>query len=224
MKKLSTDRGEEFKPERKIEVYELKPSCPLRFFFLSLIAAAFFSVSCESLPVQEPSIAPVYLDNGAAYRLLSPDSLEKAMDMRQKILGKYGDREFIMDALVIASESGVDMILLNDFGTEMGQMSFDGKRISFDSALLPPGIKGEYIVADFQLVFYKTAELEKALGQAGLSLEIQLFDEKQSGGLSEKRTVKNGNNVILEISKSPAEISYVNHLRKYSYTLQGDFQ
>ena len=114
---------------------------------------------------------------------------------------------------VKADETGINMILLNEMGAGLGELSFQDGAISFSSAVFPGSISPEYIVADFQLSFYNAASVGKALRDIGLS-----FEETENS-----RRVLQRNNVIIEIIKSPSVIQIINHLRGYIYTLEGDF-
>jgi hypothetical protein len=167
---------------------------------------------------RQSATAPVYWYGSAPYRLLPPDRIEKPIDMAQQIAGVYGETAFLADALVVATEQGLTVVLYDAWGTELAALSFDGKTAVFESAFFP-ALKGEYMIADFQLVFYAVKDLEKALGAAGLGLEVGRGD-----GAVEKRTVKWNNEIIIEITKTPGAIYYVNHPRNYRYTLRGAFE
>jgi hypothetical protein len=180
--------------------------------------------SCSGIPTGKTAIAPVYLDDKKAYRLLMPFCVEKDIDMQQQILGTYQGREFIFESFVIADKSRITMIIYNSMGVEIGRFDYDGKNIAFASDFFPQSIKPEYIAADFQFVFYNFEELENALKNSGLS--IALSQDKNEGGaiVKETRQIRNADNLIIEISKTPTEITYTNYLRSYAYTLRGYFE
>jgi hypothetical protein len=173
-------------------------------------------VSCLTGQPGSP-YAPVYLTDRARYTLLPPEEIEAPLDMAQHITGTYGGREFILDAWTGADERGLTMAFFNTLGAGMGELSFDGRGLSFSSALLPASLKAEYILADFQLCFYRTGALGAALKQGGLDLRV----ERAAGGRPEVRTIYEGDRPVIRIEKGPASVVYTNFFRGYAYTLEG---
>ena len=136
------------------------------------------------------------------------------MDNYQLVSASYGGWNYQMNAWVRADETGIDMTLLNELGANMGELIWRGGAVSFSSPVFPQSLNPQYIIADFQLCFYSAASVAHALEESGLS-----FEETESG-----RRVLNGNTVIIEITKSQNMVRFVNHLRGYVYTLEGDFK
>jgi len=89
---------------------------------------------------------------------------------------------------------------------------WQGKDYSFN--VFPKLLKPEYIIADFQLCFYNTSALTRALEECGLSIENS----------ENNRRILSGKTVIIEINKSRDTVRLVNHLRGYTYTLEGNFK
>ena len=135
------------------------------------------------------------------------------MDNHQLVSASFGGRSFQASAWVKADKTGIDMILMNELGANMGELSYLAGTVSFSSPVFPRSIGGQHIVADFQLCFYDPAALRQALNASGLSFEYT----------ETSRRVFRGETLIIEIEKSPNYVSFVNHLRGYSYTLEGDF-
>ena len=106
------------------------------------------------------------------------------------------------------------MILVNELGANMGELSYREGTVSFSSPMFPAIFRPEYIVADFQLCFYNALALQEALEESGLSFE---YTETE-------RRVYNKGTVIIEINKESGVVKFVNHLRGYAYTLEGDFR
>jgi hypothetical protein len=127
-----------------------------------------------------------------------------------------------MEAFVLANDRQISMILFNSLGAEIARIYFDGETITFESNYFPKNMRAEYIAADFQLVFYKPEALESALRTSALRLKIE--KNATGEGYLEKRQVFDNDRVIIEITKTPTEIQYINILRGYSYTLRGDFR
>jgi hypothetical protein len=188
------------------------------FSLFSVLGMVALFASCAGTVARKPGFEPVYLTDTAAYHLLTPDCIEKTMDMPQQISGRYGTNEFIMEVYVLADENSVTIVLYNSFGAEMARLLFDGRVVNFVSNYFPKSVKPEYIVADFQLVFYTMSELAGELRQGALDITETRTDT------FETRRVLLGNEPIIEITKTPTEITYINHIRDYRYTLRGDFQ
>ena len=153
------------------------------------------------------------LTDSAKYFLLPPSGIENSMDMFQRISAFYGGRDYILNAWVKADETGLDMTLLNEMGTNMGNLSYRNGAVTFSSAVFPQSIKPEYIVADFQLCFYNALLLRPALEDCGLTLETT----------GNGRRILSGEKVIIEIEKNSKSVRFVNNLRGYSYILEGEF-
>ena len=135
------------------------------------------------------------------------------MDMIQYISASYQSQTYFFNALVQADETGIDMILLNEMGVNMGNLSYKDGSLNFSSLLFPRSMRPEYIVADFQLCFYDPAALNEVLDQSNLTLVLD----------GAKRRILDGREVIIEIEKTHREVKLTNHLRGYSYTLEGEF-
>jgi hypothetical protein len=133
--------------------------------------------------------------------------------MFQQISASYQDQDYLLNAWVKADASGVDMILLNELGAHIGEISYRDGTVALFSPLFPKSMKPEYIIADFQLCFYNALLLQRALKSCGLSLE---YTETY-------RRVLQGKTVIIEIERNPGLVRLVNHLRGYAYALEGDF-
>jgi hypothetical protein len=109
------------------------------------------------------------------------------------------------------------MSIFSSLGAGMGELSYREGSVSFSSPVFPSSLKPEYIIADFQLCFYRIDAVSRALKAGGLVLEA----EKDEG--RETRRIAEGKRVIIEIDKTGTAVRYVNHLRGYSYTLEGEF-
>jgi hypothetical protein len=194
--------------------YTIKRSLIGSVLFLCLVSCAHFSPS---------PFSPVYLTDRSAFKLLDPQEIEYPMDNYQHITGTYGKDEFLMDAWVIADDTGIEMTLFNSFGAGMGEAYFRDNQVYFSSQVFPSSLKPEYIIADFQLCFYRIGALTERLKDCGLDFAV-ITDAGNGEKSRELRTVSDGGKIIIEIEKTSSEVKYTNLLRKYSYTLSGDFQ
>jgi len=134
--------------------------------------------------------------------------------MAQRISASWQGRNYFLNAWIKADKAGMDMTLLNELGAQMGELSYHNGLVSFSSPVFPASLKPEYIVADFQLCFYSAPALRQALENCGLSLE----------STENSRRILEGKTVIIEIEKSPNTVRLINHLRGYTYTLEGNFE
>ena len=186
-------------------------------FFLVPLGVLLCLCSCASKTAARknvPTALPyAWLTDRSKFILLSPEGIENPLDMPQFVSASYGGRDYFFNAWVKADETGINMILINDLGANMGELSYRDGTVSFSSPVFPQSIGPEYIVADFQLCFYNTIALRRALADGGLSIE-------ETGT---KRSILDGKKVIMEIEKDRRFVKLVNHLRGYSYTLEGDF-
>jgi hypothetical protein len=170
--------------------------------------------SCVSkVPVKQDRLY-IYLTSRSKYFLLPAGDIENSMDMEQLISVSWQDKDYFFNTWVKANEAEIEMILLNELGVNMGELSFQDGFISFSSPMFPNSMKPEYIVADFQLCFYSVPALRQAIEDCGLSFET-------NGNI---RRILEGKTVIIEIEKAHNTVRLVNHLRGYIYSLEGNFE
>ena len=156
----------------------------------------------------------IYLTDNSKYFLLPSEDIENSMDMAQLISASWQGKDYFFNAWVKADKTGLEMTLLNELGVSIGDISFRNGLTSFSSNVFPKSLKPEYIVADFQLCFYNIPALRRTLEDCGLTIE-------NTGNI---RRIFSGKNVIIEIEKNKNNVRLVNHLRKYTYTLEGNFE
>ena len=123
------------------------------------------------------------------------------------------------------------MTILNEFGSTMASLFYDGVSLDFDSAVFPENFKSEYIVADFQFCLYDAGEIKSALKKIGLDFDVSTAcgadgDSVESRILSKKdKRISKITKTYGKNEKSGKEelksILYENFLRGYSYTLSG---
>lgn len=178
-------------------------------------------VSCATKP-KIPPYGPVFLTDRAAYTLLPPSDTAVLMDGYQRIIGTYGKREFSVDAWVRAEEREIVMAFFNSMGTGLGELCFNEGGIIFSSPVFPASFKPEYLVADFQLCFYRIDAVSRALEKSGLEFRVERFIDDQ-GMDAETRVVSEGKTDIIKIEKRKTGVRYTNHVRGYAYTVEGDF-
>jgi hypothetical protein len=178
-------------------------------------------VSCATEPETSPW-SPVYLTDRAAYTLLPPSDAAVSLDGYQRITGAWGKREFSVDAWVRADDREIVMAFFNSLGTGLGELSFGDGGIAFSSAVFPPSFTPEYIIADFQLCFYRSDAVSRALKDCGLRFQAEQFAD-DGGGTAETRVIFDGKAAVIEIEKRKNAVRFINHARGYAYTLEGNF-
>ncbi len=158
-------------------------------------------------------LRPVYITNTKKVSLLAPENTEHEFDGIQLLNGAYGDTEFTLMSYTQISSEGINLSLMNDFGTDMGFVSYDGTTVIFDSAYFPKALPGEYIVCDIQNAFYDSQSLKNLYEKAGLSFEV--IDEN---GIQTRKII-DGKDVVEEIQITDNSVLINNYLRGYKYKL-----
>ena len=192
---------------------------------LACLSVTLLFVSCASAKNQttdqtshKSSLRPVYITNSKKVNLLSPEFTTRTIDEVQLLDGTYGDTSFTLMSYTQINSKGINLSLMNEFGADMGNLSFDGETVVFDSAYFPQALPGEYIICDIQNAFYNPVELEKNYKAAGLDFysELVLYED---GDSVEIRKIFNGKKLIEEITITDKKIEINNYLRGYKYTL-----
>ena len=184
------------------------------FISFLILFLGFTFYSCASTKVStKPKINPVYVTNTNKIYLLPTQEIQEKQDCLQLLNGVFGDRNFTLMMYFQGDESGIFITLLNDFGTDMGNLSYDGEEVVFNSAVFPENLKAEYILLDIQNAYYKSQSLQNAYEQVSLTFE----EEKTEEGII--RRVKNGKKIVEEITINLNSIKINNYLRGYQYNL-----
>lgn len=177
----------------------------------------FLLISCASSRF-ESEFSPVYVTNTSKYAILPTTSMNGTVDSLQKMTANFGkDNSFDFDVYVISDSSQLSMTILNEFGTTMASLFYDGLSLDFDSVIFPKELKAEYIVADFQFCLYNVDDLKPTLEKIGVNLEVT--SEPAGDEIAEVRTLSKKGKVISKITKTALSIKYENFLRGYSYIL-----
>ncbi|MCR4821872.1 MAG: DUF3261 domain-containing protein [Treponema sp.] len=199
---------------------------------LLLLFAGLF-VSCASNKI-DSNFSPVYVTNTSKFQILPPQYMVGSVDSAQRMSAKFGHgekaNEFQFDVYVISDSSQLSMTIFNEFGTTMASLFYDGAALDFDSAIFPKELKPEYIVSDFQFCLYSVPDLQDALSQIGVTMEVS-SQTSDDGITTEIRRLSKKKKSISKITKtltknpeSGAEeiksIEYENFLRGYGYTLR----
>ena len=177
----------------------------------ALLLLAIF-VSCATATTC-PLRYPVHVTNARVVDLLPPIDIAFPIEGLYMFTASFGTSSFYMQAFIQADEGGIFINLLNDFGSDMGTLTYTGNELSFASAVLPSSLKAQYIVADIQFAYYDADAVAESLRRAGLDFIVT------KDGDIELRRIMNGKKCIEEISISSSSVSIINHLRGYEYHL-----
>ncbi|MGI5091831.1 DUF3261 domain-containing protein [Treponema socranskii] len=182
----------------------------LRLVSALLLLAIF--VSCAAIKGR-PMRYPVHVTNARVVDLLPPEDMVSPIDALYMFTASFGTSSFYMQAFIQANEGGIFINLLNDFGSDMGTLTYTGNELSLASSVLPASLKAQYIVADIQFAYYDAAAVAESLRRAGLDFTVTKDD-----GM-ELRRIMSGKKCIEEISITSSSVSIINHLRGYEYHL-----
>jgi len=182
----------------------------LNLFFLFMAGLVFCVCSCVTASVKD-NRPFVWITDNSKFILLHPQNIEKPLDEYQLMSASFAGQNYYMISWVKADESGMDIVLMNEMGANMGELIWRDGNLSFTSTVFPSSMPPEYIIADFQFCFFKSAALSQELKKSGLS-----FIETET-----TRHIYMKNTLIIEITKEQNSITFNNHLRGYTYTLEG---
>ncbi len=169
--------------------------------------------SCASKKVETSGLRPVYITNQKKVNLLEPSKACLVFEGVQALNGSFGSQSFSLLSYTQIDARGINLSLMNDFGTDMGNLFYDGKSVIFDSAYFPKALPGEYIICDIQNAYYDKDALARNFEAAGLKFEISPEENV------EIRKIFDGKKLIEEITVSDNEVKIQNLLRGYSYQL-----
>ena len=155
----------------------------------------------------------VYLTNRTAFGFLDTGGIEAPMDMLQRLDGAYGEREFSFMIYVLADRARVEMIVLNDLGSEMARIVYADGEVTSSGLVTKAGLSPNYILADFQLAWYREDAVSAGLAASGLTCA-----DRREGDLT-VREINDGDETIIRIEKRAESLNFRNILRGYSYTI-----
>ncbi len=180
------------------------------FASMVLICASFVFYSCTS-PAKIPELNKVYVTNTNRVDLLPVNAITESIEQYQYFEGDFGQRSFASMLYLQADDTGIQVMVLNEMGVDIGSMVYDGKSAVMDSALFPKQLKCEYIILDLQNAYCDASNLKEHYKKYGL-------DFNAGDG---HRTISKKNELIEEIIFQGNNIQIINHLRGYTYRLTG---
>ena len=184
-----------------------------KVFGLLLVVPLFLS-SCVSTKKQK--VLSVYVTDSKRVNLLAPSAVEHDVNVMQMFTGSFSASKkdsMNMIACTECTEEKISVVMMNELGIEIASLLYSSSGISLHSSFLPDGVKPEYIIMDFQNVYYKPSLLAAEYNTCGLSFTVE-----KNGGV-ERRVIMDGDVVIEMIEKKDKEILLHNYLRGYTYRL-----
>lgn len=194
-----------------------------RVFLISFILIAI--TSCATNKSSESSLNKVFVTNTNRVDLLPPDAIKRQLDEYQLFQGSFGKNDMNSTLYLQADSSGISILLLNDFGIEMGSIYYDGTVCELESQILPASIKPEYIILDFQNAYAEPEILKAHYKKYGLDFSRNLKTEESGGASSkiEERIVSKKGKIIevIQTDEEKRTVTIQNKLRNYTYKLTG---
>ncbi|MCK9171648.1 MAG: DUF3261 domain-containing protein [Treponema sp.] len=189
----------------------MKVSFKLSVEIIAGLFCAFLSVSCATMKAESMKY-PVYVTNSHVINLLPVQDTADPVDSLFLLSGNAGNTSFCIQAYMKIDAAGIFISLLNDFGTDMGSLSYTGEQLSFDSTVFPKSFKPQYIAADIQFTYYRPDAVRSVLRNSGLDFMVESGKDR-----TEIRKIMDGKKCIEEITKSAGSAKVVNYLRGYEY-------
>ncbi len=185
----------------------------------SFFLIAFFLLSsCTSTKM--PSLNEVYVTDEKSVQILSPGCLMQDIEKRYVFEAEFDGHKISCEVFAKASKSGIYMTMMNEFGSTVAELSYDGARCEVSSSVLPKKIKPEYIMLDFQNAFYDMVALNETYVSSGLAF----WAMNRSGGENQKpaqfRCIYDGEKLVEKIMIEEKFIKIKNYVRNYLYTLK----
>ncbi len=181
---------------------------------LSIAFGAALASGCAGGPSPARAIRPVFLTNAKSIVLLPTQALGGTVEVRQLMEGRYGSMTYSLEAYVKAGPEEIAMVALSGFGTEVYSLTYRNSGIEFTAVPFAGNPKPEYLVADFQLCYFPAAAVSSMVGAAGLAFTETKTDDGW------RREVRDGDAVVIGVSRRGATIEFENRLRGYGYTIR----
>lgn len=191
--------------------------------FIPIVLLLIFSVaSCTSTGSAERTAASAGLRLGrnSTYTLAATACIQNEIAEFQKIEGRFEKRQFNFLAYTVANDSVIDIIILNELGMEIGAATYNGDTVTSSGFFNTYGLPADYLVADFQLVYYRPECLETAFSGS----DIRITEEHNEAGVP-CRNIYEAGELISTIEYREDVLTFTNILRGYSYIIySGDAQ
>ncbi len=190
-----------------------------RFFPLAGILLLLVSVtSCASKKSEEVVLRPVFVTNSQTVQILPATVMEMELDYLYHLQVGTKEQTFSLMALTFAGPGYIELSLFNDFGHEMGYLSYGPEGVFLDCNVLPKALYAEFLINDLQLAWYPFEDISSNFRS---SKKLWVEAEKTDSG-SIRRVYKKKNlieEVIITTNENgDPEYEIINHKRGYRFT------
>lgn len=179
---------------------------------LALAVTVSMFVSCVTVPKID-GLDRVFVTNTKLINILPASCADTEIDGAAMLTVSAGGQSFNLLSYVQCDDESIYVSLMNDFGVEMGYLSYDGHSVDMDCPLLPPELKGVYIINDLQYAFYDVDDVKQNLMQSKLIFDVQTKD-----GVVTK-SVYDGKKLIADVTIDGSLVEIRNYLRGYEYSM-----
>ena len=176
--------------------------------------AVFLFASCATTKLR-----PVYVTNTTKVQLLPTDAVKTEIDDYYLFEGVFGDKVFSSLAYLTMNSKETTVVMLSGLGVTLGEIIYDGKICTIDSAVIPDKLKPEYIVLDLQNAFADFGKLKNHYESSGLLFTESIENVAEGGEKATVRTISKGKDEIERIEITKKSVLVKNNLRKYEYRL-----
>ena len=176
--------------------------------------AVFLFASCATTKLR-----PVYVTNTTKVQLLPTDAVKTEIDDYYLFEGVFGDKVFSSLAYLTMNSKETTVVMLSGLGVTLGEIIYDGKICTIDSAVIPDKLKPEYIVLDLQNAFADFGKLKNHYESSGISFAETVSCPAEGGEKATVRIISKGKDEIERIEITKKSVLVKNNLRKYEYRL-----
>ncbi|MBQ0052314.1 MAG: DUF3261 domain-containing protein [Treponema sp.] len=183
-----------------------------RIKLYALLTLSLIFVSCASSNMAGSNLNKVFVTNTNRVDLLPTTAITENLEQYQFFEGNFGKDSFNSMLYLQADSTQITVLLLNEFGIEMGSIYYDGMNAILDSSIFPKNLKCEYILLDLQNAYADSLQLKEHYAKYGLE-----FAENGT-----ERTVSKKGKTIEKITRADNQITITNLLRGYEYKLTSE--
>ncbi len=170
--------------------------------------------SCRTSGTADEISPPVYLTDEHTAALLPTSSFPEEREILQLIEGNYGGTEYIMQTIVILSPDEISAAAFSPLGNSVYNLQYHGGEARYETIMDLPGSSALYMLADIQFCYYPEEDVKTMVEASGLTFE----QKPVKGGW--RRTIFNGDEPVIIVTRSNNRLEYVNNLRSYEYLIE----
>lgn len=186
----------------------------MKKFLCFISVAIMLFVSCHSMGTIDEVSNPVYLTDEYYVALLPTSSFTGEAEILQLIEGNYGGKEYIMQTIVILNPEEISVSAFSPMGNSVYNLQYRRGKALYDAIMDFPESSAPYMLADIQFCYYPEEDVKRMIESSGLG-----FDSTEAEG-GWVRTIFDGGETVIEITRMGNKLEYVNRLRQYEYRIE----